>query len=128
MWLLVNRPGTKLGAFVSIVAKNRKGGPSGKTPDSILSVRARRSEDLDALFPGCKVHDGLGSGDYQFRCFQTREAVAKMLASRAMDLSATNFKSSISADPKLAHAAHEIWDSLAALQPIPPYGRHVRAG
>jgi len=128
MWLIVNRPGTNLGAFVSIVAKDRKGTSSGKTPDSILSVRARRAEDLLALFPGCRVHDGRGSGDYQFRCFQTREAVAKMLASQAMDLSATNFKSSISGDRSLADAAHEIWDSLAALQPIPPYGRRARAG
>ena len=121
MWIFTNISGTDRGAFLSIVAKDRDGKPSGAGPAGELSVRARRKEDLTALFPGADVLDIGGAGDYQFRVFATRHEVSTLLCDLVEDMNYTNFKDSICGDLSLKRKLMNIWDDMSLLQPVEPY-------
>jgi hypothetical protein len=117
MWIVTNR------GFMSIVAKDRNGKKSGPHADDEVSVRFRRPQDAEALFPDHPVvltpH-----GDYACRVFATREEVAKVVCQEALEIDYTNFKSSIPRkDHALIAAAHEGWSAFGRLQNGGPYGR-----
>lgn len=121
MWIMTRIPGTNRGAFISIVAKDRDGHHSHESPAGELSIRARRRADLEGLFPGDRVIDSGGDGDYQFRVFKTRHEVADLLMTAVEDLKYDNFKDSVYADKPFSAACARVWSVMAALQPVEPY-------
>ena len=103
MWVVTNK------GFMSIVAKDENGRPSGLGPEAIVSVRFRRKRDATALFPGYAVTT-TPKGDYGFRVFATRTGVARVLVHEALGIDYANFKSSIpDHDEALHDACMEAW-------------------
>ena len=103
MWVVTNK------GFMSIVAKDENGRPSGSGPEAIVSVRFRRKRDATALFPGYAVTT-TPKGDYGFRVFATRTEVARVLVHEALGIDYANFKSSIpDHDEALHDACMEAW-------------------
>jgi hypothetical protein len=117
MWIVTNK------GFMSIVAKDAAGKPSGKFMDAIVSVRFRRKEDAAALFPG-HTYVPTPGGDYAGRVFATRSEVAQVLFDEASGIDYSNFKDSIPAkDKALKDACMSAWSVFGRLQPGGPYGR-----
>ena len=115
MWVVTNK------GFMSIVAKDENGRPSGSGPEAIVSVRFRRKRDATALFSRYEVTTP--AGDYGFRVFATRAAVAEVLMREALDIDYANFKSSIPDDDDPLHdACMDAWTVFGRLQPGGPYG------
>jgi hypothetical protein len=110
MWLMFNN------SFVSIVDKATKSG--------CLMVRARREGDIENIFPGASVQKTPGN-DYLFRAEIDRGEIAKRIAEQVMGTEYDNFKDSVR-DHKLHAAYNRVWNVMADLQPIPPYGRARR--
>lgn len=80
MWIFFNN------AFLSVVVpKDKKG---------VLQVRARIKGDIERVFPDAKVIETPGR-DYRYRAFIARDVVASVMAQQVMDISATNFKDSV---------------------------------
>ncbi|MEM9394551.1 MAG: hypothetical protein AAGA38_11875 [Pseudomonadota bacterium] len=118
MWIAFSTP--KGAGFVSIVAKDREGRPTGPNPEDELSIRFRRTEDAAKL----GIDDVIltPGGDYGSRAFLSRSAVAELMASMASTMDYTNFKSSIpSEDRDMLHACHDAWSVFGDLQPSGPY-------
>ena len=116
MWVVTNK------GFMSIVAKDAAGRPSGLGPEAIVSVRFRRKRDASALFPGYAVTT-TPKGDYGFRVFATRAEVARVTMHEALGIDYANFKSSIPDDDKSLHdACMDAWTVFGRLQPGGPYG------
>lgn len=103
-------------AFLSIVAKEC-------APDELL-VRARVKGHIEAVFPNAKVIRKPG-GDYLWRACVKRSEIAKVLSERFMEYSAPNFKASVQ-DDDLHHAYNQIWQVMADLQEVAPYGKIKR--
>ena len=113
MWLLIPE------GFYSIVQK------PGETE---LCVRARDRADLDRLretyMPGLGPTDDTPGGDYRYRAWIPRDALAEGLAAVARDLAYSNFKSEVRRrDPERAHVYGEVWSTLGSIQPGGPYSR-----
>lgn len=104
MWLVY------AGGFLSIVDK-------GCEKDELL-VRARRSGDIEALFPRATVIEG-GGTDYRFRAVVSRREIAGAIADVVDLIDYPNFKSEVErrGDHKLAGALHGVWRNLLALAP-----------
>lgn len=80
MWIYLNN------AFLSIVQND-------DTPDALL-VRARRSGDIESVFPDARVIETPDS-DYAFRSNISRELVADRIASAVLSIDYPNFKDSV---------------------------------
>lgn len=84
-----------------------------------LKVRARRPGDIEALFPNASVQRTPGR-DYLYRAEIQREEVAQVLARQVLEITATNFKDSVT-DPALHRAYSDVWVRMAMLQKPAPY-------
>jgi hypothetical protein len=102
MWIFLND------AFISIVADQAE--PKG---DRLL-VRARRSGDIQRVFPDAEVFQIAGS-DYAHRAWIPRRQVAEMLAARVEAIDYPNFKNRIK-DTEYHDAAMEVWGIMHAYQ------------
>ena len=126
MWIVFSRPAQGAG-FVSIVAKDAAGKPSGPEPTAIVSARFRRPQDAAKLFPDA-AYVATPGGDYAGRVFITRQEAAQTLATLMLEYTATNFKSSIPHDDAPLHdAAMRCWTELGKLQAGGPYGDRLPA-
>lgn len=94
-------------SFISVVDK---GDPSRKT----LLVRARKSGDIERLFPLAKVQIG-GGTDYQYRARIDREAVAQVVAEQVRNITCSNFKSSVK-EPDRHDAYMGVWHAMYSFQ------------
>lgn len=112
MWVFLNN------AFLSIVDKAED--------KSKLVVRARRKGHIEAVFPGVMVTRN-PSGDYLYRAFIDREAVAAAMQQAVMGITYPNFKNSIK-DNVHHNAAHKVWDVMAKTQEVPPYSGGFASG
>lgn len=93
-------------AFISIVVPSLADCPYAKEAD-ILAVRARRKGEIEAVFPKARVKQWKGR-DYAYRAFIPRQEVAQAIAERVMEMTATNFKDSVTNDPR--HDAYlDVW-------------------
>lgn len=101
MWLILSD------CFFSIVDKDC-------ARDEVL-VRARRSGDIEKLWPGAKVDRDAGT-DYLFRAKVKRDDVKTALAKEVDRVSYANFKDSVS-DDRLHDAYLRAWGALLAVQP-----------
>jgi hypothetical protein len=105
-------------SFLSIV--------DASTSENCLLVRARREGDIEAVFPSAKVVI-IGGRDYRFRAEIDRQEVGAVVAARLTGISYPNFKSSVK-DRNLAHAYHDVWSVMEALQPVAAYSTVPRPG
>lgn len=105
MWIMLND------AFLSFVSKDCK-------PDELL-VRARRPGDIEKIFTTAKVTE-YDKSDYQFRAIVKRTAVEEALVGEVKRIVYNNFKNSVR-DNRLHDAYHQVWTTMARLQPKPPY-------
>jgi len=106
MWIFLND------AFLSIVQKDCAAGE--------LLVRARRSGDLEKIFPKAKVTRTPGA-DYLFRAVVNTSDVKRALADEVDRITYSNFKDSV-ADRRLHDAYLRVWSQMSLLQPVAPYG------
>ncbi|MGB1022261.1 MAG: hypothetical protein ACPGXW_05520 [Synechococcus sp.] len=102
MWIFLSD------AFLSVVAD--KADPSGER----LLVRARRSGDIERVFPEAEVFSVAGA-DYAFRAWLPRQRVADAAQERVQSLAYTNFKDSIE-DPAYHDAALAAWTAMYRYQ------------
>ena len=102
MWIFLND------AFLSVVAD--KADPTG---DRLL-VRARRSGDIERVFPEAEVFRVAGS-DYAHRAWVPRRQVAEALAARVEAIDYPNFKNTIQ-DTGYHDAAMQVWGAMHRLQ------------
>jgi hypothetical protein len=94
-------------SFLSIVDK---GDPSGQT----LLVRARKSGDIEKVFPSADVAADAGT-DYAFRARIDRSEVAERIADEIRGIAYGNFKSSVR--DQLRHDVYmDVWSDLLRLQ------------
>lgn len=100
MWIALND------SFLSIVQHN-------EYPD-VLLVRARRVEDIQALFPNMRQHH-TPDADYPYRAYVARSVVADALRDYTLKrLDYTNFKDSVE-DPVRHYAYVLCWSDLHLL-------------
>lgn len=105
MWVFLNN------SFLSIVDK---------APDiSKLVVRARVEGHIEAVFPDAEVIRD-ASGDYLFRAFIDRQAVADAMYQAVNGIQYNNFKNSIR-DNRYHDACSRVWGVMSGLQPVKPY-------
>lgn len=104
MWLFLSD------AYFSIVSKDC-------ARDEVL-VRARRKGDIEKVFPGAKVREGIAT-DYQFRAAVKRDDLSKALAGEVARVTYSNFKDSIT-DPTLHEVASRVWANVLALEKARP--------
>lgn len=100
MWVFLS------GAYLSIVADRNR-------PSDLL-VRARFKGDIERVIPEADVVEGAGS-DYRFRANVPRNQAADMLSRTVTQMTATNFKASVS-----EHWRHDVyfrvWDVMSHAQ------------
>ena len=111
MWICLNK------SFLSIVepaAEERE------LHGDVLLVRARRPNDIQAVFGKAVKVEKRPERDYLFRTFLPRELVASTIAAEVAAIDYGNFKNSVKND-KLHDAFARIWSVMAALQPTRPY-------
>lgn len=89
-------------AFLSIVNKGGDG--------TTLLVRARRAGDIERVFPGAEVIEGVGS-DYRYRARIDRDSVAQRLAEQVRGIRYANFKATVK-DSRRGHAYLDVWDVM----------------
>lgn len=107
MWIC-----TKEG-FFSIVAKDC-------APDELL-VRARRPQDINAVWPKARVEVSTRRGsDYRYRARIKRADIIAALSERIEAYDAANFKDSVR-DDDLHDAYTRVWGVMGRLQPGGPY-------
>src|SRR5690348_1844856 len=111
MWLLTPD------GFFSIVQK---------TDEEDLCVRARDAADLDRLrsryLPTLNKTLETHGGDYRYRAWVSREALAEVMVAIVRDLDYSNFKNEVARrDPERAHLYGEVWSVLGQIQPGGPY-------
>lgn len=94
-------------SFLSIVDK---GDPSGKT----LLVRARKSGDIERVFPAAQVAEG-GGTDYAFRARIDREEVAQRMADAIRQINFPNFKNEV-AEHDRHEAYFDVWRAMHRFQ------------
>lgn len=102
MWIFLSD------AFLSVVAD--KADPTGER----LLVRARRSGDIERVFPEAEVFSVTGA-DYAFRAWLPRQRVADAVQERVQSLAYSNFKDSIE-DPEYHDAALDAWTAMDRYQ------------
>lgn len=117
MWLFTTH------AHLSIVAHQDRPGD--------LLVRARRAEDLTALFPGVPVVE-LPEADYRYRAVLPAETVAERVAEQVRAIDYGNFKDTVP-DPERSAAYHDVWATMrrwgrTAEAQAPPRGNPEAAG
>jgi hypothetical protein len=113
MWICLSN------AFLSIVAN--------PADAATLLVRARRKGDIEAVFGAGVEVVTLPGRDYQFRAFLPREVVATAVGEALKGIQYPNFKNSV--DDDALHGAYaKVWQVMAELQEIPPYGSGPRKG
>ena len=104
MWIMTNN------SYLSIVSKDC--GPAE------LLVRARRTGDIEKVFPDAKVTRNTNS-DYLYRAVLPRDVVKQALAAMVDHIDYPNFKDSV--DDRSLHAAYvSVWCAMAGLQHPPP--------
>lgn len=111
MWICLNK------SFLSIVepaAEERE------LHGDVLLVRARRPNDIQAVFGKAVKVEKRPERDYLFRTFLPRQLVASTIAAEVAAIDYGNFKNSVKND-KLHDAFARIWSVMAALQPTRPY-------
>ena len=96
MWIVLND------SFLSIVAH--------PTRPKLLLVRARKEEDLHAVFPYATIQ-ATPERDYQFRITASRKTVQRMLAGEVKRINYPNFKDSV-ADLERHDAYSAIWSTI----------------
>jgi hypothetical protein len=111
MWLLTPD------GFYSIVQK---------AGEDELCVRARDAGDLDRLrarfLPTLTDTIETRGGDYRYRAWVSRDALAEGLAAIARDLDYANFKDEVARrDPERAHVYSRVWNVLGDIQEGGPY-------
>ena len=111
MWLLIPE------GFYSVVQK---------PGEAELCVRARARDDLDRLreryMPELGPTTETPSGDYRYRAWIDREALAEGLGAIGRELAYSNFKSEVGKrDPERAHLYGRVWSTLGSIQPGGPY-------
>jgi hypothetical protein len=97
-------------SYLSIVSKDC--GPAE------LLVRARRTGDIEKVFPGAKVTRNTNS-DYLYRAVLPRDAVKRALVAMIDHIDYPNFKDSVE-DSSLRAAYVSVWCAMAGLQHPPP--------
>jgi hypothetical protein len=111
MWICLNN------AFLSIV--------SNPSDAATLLMRARRKGDIEAVFGQNVEVVTLPKRDYQFRALLPRDAVATAIGEALKAIQYPNFKNSV--DDDALHGAYaKVWQVMADLQEIPPYGSEPR--
>ena len=95
MWIFAND------AFLSIVAHRHK---------NLLLVRARKEEDLRAVFPHAQI-EATPRRDYQFRAVIKRREVERAMAREVARIDYTNFKDSV-VDPERHDACAAVWSTM----------------
>ena len=96
-----------------------------------LMVRARKKEHIEKLqakFPQLrefKMHDW-PNRDYRFRLFVNRSVWKRVMLGLIDDTDFSNFKSEVSNrsdgdESQYLSALHTTWNTMAKLQPTPPY-------
>ena len=105
MWVF-----TRFG-FISIVQHN--------ADPSIMLVRSRTIEPLDALWPGSEVIV-MSRADYRYRIFVPREVVSEVIMGLLDGLDYPNFKSTCTDDDDYQLALASVWRTM--------YGYQERAG
>jgi hypothetical protein len=104
MWIMTNN------SYLSIVSKDC--GPAE------LLVRARRTGDIEKVFPDAKVTRNT-NGDYLYRAVLPRDVVKQALAAMIDHIDYPNFKDSV--EDRSLHAAYvSVWCAMAGLQHPPP--------
>lgn len=102
MWIYLNN------AFLSVVQH--------KDDPSLLHVRARKSGDIDTVFPDAVVTI-TPHGDYRYRTSVSREKMAVALLHAAHTINYTNFKSSIPHKDRARHSAYMgCWSAMLQWQ------------
>jgi len=104
MWIMTNN------SYLSIVSKDC--GPAE------LLVRARRTGDIEKVFPNAKVTRNTNS-DYLYRAVLPRDLVKQALAAMIDHIDYPNFKDSVE-DGSLHAAYVSVWCAMAGLQHPPP--------
>ncbi len=100
MWVFLNN------AFLSIVDKDGDG--------TTLLVRARRSGDIERVFPGAVIRE-TPRNDYRYRTRIGREAVASALADAVRAIRYPNFKGSVNENGR--HDAYmRVWEAMHRFQ------------
>lgn len=89
-------------AFLSIVDKGGDG--------TTLLVRARRSGDIEKVFPEASVSTG-GGTDYGYRARLPRERVAEKVAEAVRGITYPNFKSEVR-EPDRHTAYMDVWSAM----------------
>lgn len=105
MWIMSPR------GFVSIVRKD--------CPPDHLLVRARRRQDLEALFPGADIIEGAGT-DYRFRAAIPQADVVSIISRELLELDYANHKGATK-DHDLHDAYMAVWQAMARLQDTEPH-------
>lgn len=105
MWIMSPK------GFVSIVRKD--------CPPGHLLVRARRRQDLEALFPGANIIEGAGT-DYRFRAAIPEAEVVGVISRELLELNYPNHKGATK-DDALHSAYSAVWSVMARLQPVRPF-------
>jgi hypothetical protein len=103
MWIFLSD------SYLSIVAHR-------ETPDALL-VRARRSGDIERVFPGAEVTE-TAAADYRHRATLPRQTVADALAATVAGIDYPNFKASV-AEPDRHDAYLDCWGILRDWQEMP---------
>ncbi|SBT08402.1 conserved hypothetical protein [Candidatus Accumulibacter aalborgensis] len=97
-------------AFLSIVDK---GDETGCT----LLVRARRSGDIERIFPEAQVIEGAGT-DYRYRARILRSQVVDAIAESVRSIAYGNFKNQVTDDDR-HNAYFEVWRDMNRFQENP---------
>ena len=98
-------------SFLSIVDKGDQTG-------STLLVRARRSGDIERVFPEAQVTEGAGT-DYRYRARILRSQVADAIAESVRSIEYGNFKNQVTEGER--HDAYfDVWSAMNRFQERPP--------
>lgn len=96
-----------------------------KTDPELVQVRARRKEHLAKYFPNHEIVT-YDNRDYQFRVVVKKADLAAVLIQYIGEMSYTNFKDSVK-DRRFHDACYDVWHTMAAIQPRPPYSNYSGA-
>ena len=97
-------------SFLSIVDK-------GDQTHGTLLVRARRSGDIERVFPEAQVIEGAGT-DYRYRARIPRDQVADAIAESVRNIKYGNFKNQV-AEKDRHDAYFEVWRAMNRFQERP---------
>ena len=131
IWLFTDR------GFVSLVKydpTHRKYGKAAQPAraavpaEPMILVRARVKGDIEAVFPGAKVEEKPGS-DYLYRSVVTQAEAAVAIAARVSQIDYNSHFKDIAIrrsgpvqSGSRSTAYYAVWNAMADLQPIAPYG------